>query len=164
MWETPETPFPATSAEGIERLQSRQKKLAVERAKLSKFFAGKLDHINMDRLDEAEEWRKIPILTKEQLRGLAPERFFDDFCIGERADVVEYWRSGGATGRPLFYPRSGEDMRFGLEAFRRLWLAVGVGADDLAHIAFPLGIHPVGSLYARTAEELGIGTVWCGAV
>ncbi len=123
MWETPETPFPATSAEGIERLQSRQKKLAVERAKLSKFFAGKLDHINMDRLDEAEEWRKIPILTKEQLRGLAPERFFDDFCIGARADVVEYWRSGRATGRPLFYPRSGEDMRFGLEAFRRLWLA-----------------------------------------
>ena len=163
MWETPETPFPAQSADDIERLQSRQKKLAVERAKASAFYAGKLDHINMDRLDEPDEWRKIPILTKEQLRGLAPDRFFDDFCIGNRADVVEYWRSGGATGRPLFYPRSREDMRFGLEAFRRLWLAAGVGAHDLAHVAFPLGIHPVGSLYARTAEELGIGTVWCGA-
>ncbi len=163
MWETPETPFPANSAEDIARLQSRQKRLAVERAKASRFFAGKLDHVNLDRLDEAEEWRKIPILTKDQLRGLAPDLFFGDFCIGERADVVEYWRSGGATGRPLFYPRSGEDMRFGLEAFRRLWLAANVGPDDLAHIAFPLGIHPVGSLYARTAEELGIGTVWCGA-
>ena len=99
MWETPETPFPANSAEDIERLQSRQKRLAVERAKSSKFFAGQLDHVNLDRLDDADEWRKIPILTKEQLRGLAPDRFFDDFCIGNRTDVVEYWRSGGATGR-----------------------------------------------------------------
>ena len=54
-------------------------------------------------------------------------------------------------------------MRFGREAFRRLWLTAGVGPTDLVQISFPLGIHPVGSLYARTAEELGIGTVWCGA-
>ena len=131
MWDTPETPFPAQTIEDIERIQSRQKKLAVERAKSSAFFAGKLDHIDVDRLDEADEWRKIPILTKEQLRTLAPDRFFEDFCIGAPADVGEYWRSGGATGRPLFYPRSGQDMRFGMEAFRRLWLAAGVGADDL---------------------------------
>ena len=163
MWDTPETPFPAKTIGDIESIQSRQKKLAVMRAKSSAFFAGKLDHIDVDRLDEADEWRKIPILTKEQLRTLAPDRFFEDFCIGAPADVVEYWRSGGATGRPLFYPRSGQDMRFGMEAFRRLWLAAGVGADDLAHIAFPLGIHPVGSIYARSAEDLGIGTLWCGA-
>ncbi|MDP6843792.1 MAG: AMP-binding protein [Rhodospirillales bacterium] len=163
MWETPETPFPAKSIEDIQRIQSERKRIAVERAKGSAFFAGKLDHIDPGRLDDPEEWRKIPILTKDQLRVLKPGRFFEDFCIGARTDVVEYWRSGGSTGQPLFYPRSHDDMRFGLESFRRLWLAAAVGPDDLAHISFPLGIHPVGSLFARTGEELGIGTVWCGA-
>ena len=42
-------------------------------------------------------------------------------------------------------------------AVRRLW------AGDTALISFPLGIHPVGHLYARTGEELGIGTIWAGA-
>ena len=163
MWETPETPFPLKSIEEIQRVQSDRKRLAVERAKGSAFFAGRLDHLNLNQLDDPNEWRKIPILTKDELRALPPGRFFEDFCIGAREDVVEYWRSGGATGRPLFYPRSHDDMRFGLEAFRRLWLTAGVGPTDLVQISFPLGIHPVGSLYARTAEELGIGTVWCGA-
>jgi len=163
MWKTPETIFPAESVSEIERIQSARKRIAVENAKSSAFFSGKLDHIDLERLDDPEEWQKIPILTKDQLREVSPEHFFDAFCIGDRTDAVEYWRSGGVTGRPLFYPRSAEDMRFGLEAFRRLWVTANIGPDDLAHISFPLGLHPVGSLYARSAEELGIGTVWCGA-
>ncbi len=89
MWDTPETPFPAKTIGDIESIQSRQKKLAVMRAKSSAFFAGKLDHIDVDRLDEADEWRKIPILTKEQLRTLAPDRFFADCGFGAPPDVVE---------------------------------------------------------------------------
>jgi phenylacetate-CoA ligase len=54
-------------------------------------------------------------------------------------------------------------MRFGLLSFRRAWALIGAGPDDCAHISFPLGIHPVGHLYARAAEDLGIGTVWCGS-
>jgi phenylacetate-CoA ligase len=77
--------------------------------------------------------------------------------------VVEYWRSGGATGRPLFYPRSAEDMVHGLRAFERAWALIGAVPDDCAHISFPLGVHPVAHLYARTAINHGIGTVWCGA-
>ena len=66
----------------------------MERAKSSAFFAGKLDHIDVDRLDEADEWRKIPILTKEQLRTLAPDRFFEDFCIGAPAATPPLSRAG----------------------------------------------------------------------
>jgi phenylacetate-CoA ligase len=108
-------------------------------------------------------WRRVPILTKDELRRLPPESFFDEFCIGPRRAIVEYWRSGGATGRPLFYPRSAEDLHYGIEGFRRLLLSAGLTADDVMHVSFPLGIHPVGHLYARAAEDLGIGTVWCGA-
>lgn len=158
-----ELPFPAKSPEDIETIKRTRRKVAVERARQSAFFKGRLDGINADRLDDPAEWGKVPLLTKDELRTIPPENFHDAFCIAPKTDVIEYWRSGGSTGAPLFYPRSAEDMRFGREGFRRLWLAAGCTADDLAHISFPLGIHPVGHLYARTAEDLGIGTVWCGA-
>jgi phenylacetate-CoA ligase len=108
-------------------------------------------------------WRRVPILTKDELRVIAPEDFHDTFCIGARRDIVEYWRSGGATGRPLFYPRSAEDLRYAIEGFRRHVVAPGLTSGDMMHVSFPLGIHPVGHLYARSAEGMGIGTVWCGA-
>jgi phenylacetate-CoA ligase len=108
-------------------------------------------------------WLKIPLLTKEELRAIPPERFHDEFCIQPRTKVVEYWRSGGATGRPLFYPRSAEDMVHGLLAFERAWALIGATADDCSHISVPLGVHPVAHLYARAAINLGVGTVWCGA-
>jgi len=108
-------------------------------------------------------WRRIPVLTKEDLRQIPPQRFHDEFCIQPRTRVVEYWRSGGATGRPLFYPRSAEDMQHNMLIFERAWALIGATAEDCAHISFPLGVHPVAHLYARAAINLGIGTVWCGA-
>ena len=122
-----------------------------------------MPQIDLERLDDPEVWRKIPILTKEDLRQIPPERFHDEFCIQPRTGVVEYWRSGGATGRPLFYPRSAEDMRHNMLIFERAWALIGATAEDCAHISFPLGVHPVAHLYARAAINLGIGTVWCGA-
>ena len=158
-----EQPFPPRSRDDIAALQSVRKKIAFQRALQSRFFKDRLKGIEVDRLDEPDEWRRIPILTKDELRDIPADRFLEDFCIAAQGDIVEYWRSGGATGRPLFYPRSGEDLAYAMEGFRRLWRAAGCTRDDIAHISFPMGIHPVGHLYARTAEELGIGTVWCGA-
>jgi len=54
-------------------------------------------------------------------------------------------------------------MEHGLRAFERAWALIGATARDCAHISFPLGVHPVAHLYARTAINHGIGTVWCGA-
>lgn len=158
-----DAPYPAGSQDHIRAIHRARLPIAVERARQSAFFKGKLDHIDMARLDDPDEWRKIPIMTKEQLRELPAESFYEDFCIGPRADVVEYWRSGGATGRPLFYPRSAMDLYYCMESFRRLWRAVDGGPDDIAHISFPMGIHPAGHLYARAAEEMGIATLWCGS-
>ncbi len=151
------------SADTITRIQSLRKRIAVERALKSAFWKRRMPRLDLDRLDEPEVWRRIPVLTKEALRELPPERFHEEFCIAPRTHAVEYWRSGGATGRPLFYPRSAEDMEWNLIAFERAWAMVGATADDCAHISFPLGVHPVAHLYARAAINLGIGTVWCGA-
>jgi len=151
------------STTDIERIQNERKRVAVERAMRSPFLRKRMPKVDLERLDDPEVWRKIPVLTKEDLRQISPERFHEEFCIQPRTRVVEYWRSGGATGRPLFYPRSAEDMRHNMLIFERAWALIGATADDCAHISFPLGVHPVAHLYARAAINLGIGTVWCGA-
>jgi phenylacetate-CoA ligase len=154
--------WPASRTD-IERIHLERKRLAVERALQSRFWKKRMPALRLDRLDDPEEWRRIPVLTKEDLRRIPPERFHDEFCIQPRTRVVEYWRSGGATGRPLFYPRTAEDMQHNLLLFERAWALIGATADDCAHVSFPLGVHPVAHLYARAAINLGIGTVWCGA-
>jgi phenylacetate-CoA ligase len=147
----------------VERIQSERKRRAVELARRAPFFRERLGGIDIDRLDEPEMWAKIPLLTKDALRQIPAERFHDEFCVAPRAEVVEYWRSGGVTGRPLLYPRSAADMEYSIRCFRRAFAVIGATADDLVHVSFPLGIHPVAHLYARAAEDLGIGTIWCGS-
>ncbi|MGB0631172.1 MAG: phenylacetate--CoA ligase family protein [Alphaproteobacteria bacterium] len=163
MWDTPELPFPVASRDRIAEIQKEGRRRAVEHAKQSRFFAGKLDHIDVRNAHEPEEWAKIPLLTKDELRSIPPEDFHDFFCIGPRTDIAEFWRSGGSTGQPLFYPRSHNDLRLAREGFRRAWEAAGVKKGDLAHVSFPLGIHPVGQVYCRTAQQMGVGVNWCGA-
>lgn len=163
MWDTPELPFPVQSRERIAEIQKEGRQRAVERAKESQFFAGKLDHINLGHVHEPEEWAKVPLLTKDELRAIPAEDFHDVFCIRPRTDIIEFWRSGGSTGTPLFYPRTMNDLRLAREGFRRAWEAAGVTKYDLAHVSFPLGIHPVGQVYCRTAQQMGVGVNWCGA-
>ena len=146
------------SRQDLQRIQSERRRVALERALQSPFLKRRIPKGRAEDI-----WHKIPLLTKEELRAIPPERFHDEFCIQPRTKMVEYWRSGGATGRPLFYPRSAEDMEHGLRAFERAWALIGATSDDCAHISFPLGVHPVAHLYARAAINHGIGTVWCGA-
>jgi len=154
--------WPTSRAE-TDRIQSERKRRAVALARQAPFFRDRLAGIDVERLDDPAVWAKIPVLTKDDLRQIPPERFHDEFCAAPRRDVVEYWRSGGVTGQPLFYPRSALDMEYSIRCFRRALATIGATPDDLVHVSFPLGIHPVAHLYARAAEDLGIGTIWCGS-
>ena len=154
--------WPATR-EDLTATQRTRKRRAVENALRAPFFHDRLKGIDLDRLDDPAVWAKIPLLTKDQLRQIPSGQFHDQFCAAPRRDVVEYWRSGGVTGKPLFYPRSAEDMDWSILCFRRALAVIGATPDDMVHVSFPLGIHPVAHLYARAGEDLGIGTIWCGS-
>jgi hypothetical protein len=43
---------------------------------------------------------------------MSDAEFYRDFCLPPTEDdgIAQYWRSGGTTGRPLFYPRSRRDI------------------------------------------------------
>ena len=147
----------------IAAIQKSRKRHAVEQARRAPFYAGKLDHIDLNRLDDADEWRKIPILTKDMLRELSNDHFYDNFCITPDDGIAEFWRSGGATGTPLFYPRSYEDIRHAMIGFARIYQCAGCQSGGHAHVSFPLGIHPVGQMLARSATDVGIAVNWAGS-
>jgi phenylacetate-CoA ligase len=154
--------LPKSRAE-IRRIQTERKRFAVEQARRAPFWRSKLEHINLDRLDDPEEWRRIPILDKDMLRSLSDQQFYNDFCVQPAEGIQEFWRSGGVTGQPLFYPRSFRDMEYGLEAFARTYDCAGAERGDRAHISFPMGIHPVGQVFARCAASRGITVNWAGS-
>ena len=151
------------SREEIRAIQSERKRLAFERAKRAKWYQGKLDGIDPDRLDDPGEWQKIPIIDKDILRQWDHAEFMRQICIAKPGEISEYWRSGGTTGTPVFYPRTFEDVTYGLLSWGRSFPALGIGAGDLCHISFPIGIHPAGQIWARSAHDFGVGMNWVGA-
>lgn len=150
------------SVGSLQNVQTIRRINAVIQAQRAPFYAGKLDHIDIDKVTEPDEWAKIPILDKEQLRAMDAETFYNDFCLAPRKDIVEYWRSGGSTGRPLFYPRTQRDLQYALVGFKRALTLAGFTASDIAHMSMPLGIHPAGHLMARAGSDIDIGMVWAG--
>ena len=155
--------LPKSRAE-IARLQSKRKRAAVERAMRSPFWKKRLPkNIALKKLDDPAEWRKIPILDKDTLRALSDSQFYSEFCHAKHDGVAEFWRSGGVTGQPLFYPRTFKDIEVGLESFARTFDCAGAARGARAHISFPLGIHPVGQIYARCASSRGITVNWAGS-
>ena len=151
------------SREEIRRIQSERKRIAFGRAKTARWYKGKLDNINPDNLDDPEVWGQIPIVTKDVLRQFDHDAFLEKFNVAQPNDIAEYWRSGGTTGKPVFYPRTFDDVKYGLESWARTYPFINILPGDLCHISFPIGIHPAGQIWARSAHQKGIGMNWVGA-
>lgn len=162
--ERPGEMLPCDAAQ-IAAIQAARKQNAVRQALRAPFFRGRLDHIDLDRLSDPAEWNKIPLLDKDMLRRLSDQEFYRDFCLPPQGGdhIAQYWRSGGTTGRPLFYPRSRADIEVAMHGFARVYACAGAAPEQRVHCAFPLGIHPVGQMMARAAEEAGLGALMAGA-
>ena len=155
-------PLPKSRDE-IARIQRLRKRHAFALAKTVPWYRGKLDHIDADKLEDKDAWERIPILDKDTLRTLSHAEFLDAFCVVPTADIAEYWRSGGSTGQPVFYPRTRDDLRYAELSWGRSFPCIGIGPGDLCHISFPLGVHPAGQVWARSARLFDVGMVWVGA-
>ena len=156
--------LPATQA-AIARIQSERKRWAVEQALRSPFHGKRLAGIALDRLDDDAVWQRIPILDKDELRALPDERFYAEFChpSADGDGISEFWRSGGTTGRPLFYPRSRSDLTVAMLTTSRVFACAGAKPGMRVHASFPLGIHPAGQLLARGAQRFDLSMLWAGA-
>ena len=63
----------------------------------------------------------------------------------------------------MFYPRTQDDIRYAELSWGRSFPCMGIGPGDLCHIAFPIGVHPAGQVWARSAQMFGVGMIWVGA-
>ncbi len=54
-------------------------------------------------------------------------------------------------------------MKYGRLSFARTYDCAGAVRGDRAHVSFPMGIHPVGQVFARCAESRGITVNWAGS-
>jgi len=149
-------PLPKSRDE-IEAIQRERMPIIVEQAKQAPFHKERFANIDPSKCADPDYWRTIPILDKEELRVLSSEAFMTTFNMAPRDQIMEFWRSGGSTGKPLFYPRTFEDMKYMYLGFTRGIECMGLTAGDTAHISFPLGIHPVGHMYARVCQHIGVG-------
>lgn len=138
---------------------------AVSRAWQSSFMAAKLRSAGLDTGETVglAQWYQIPLLTKDELRMMSVDEFYHDFVIAPPEDIVDYWRSGGVTGKPLFYPRTREDVLVGVETFRRLLEMAGLGPGNKVAMSFPLGVHPVGRMMLLALQAQGVATLGTGA-
>jgi phenylacetate-CoA ligase len=155
-------PIPTSRSE-IVALQRQRKVAAVKNALRAPFHQKRLKGIDPDCVADAARWREIPLMLKEELRRLSPEQYFSDFCLAKPHEIAEYWRSGGVTGEPFFYPRTFADLPYCMLGFDRTFQCVGFEAGDTCHMSLPLGIHPAGQMWARSGQGLGIGMLWAGA-
>jgi phenylacetate-CoA ligase len=97
------------------------------------------------------------------LRKIGDREFYEHFCVAPDDGIAEYWRSGGSTGAPLFYPRSYRDIDAAMIGFARVYDCTTCRRGGSAHVSFPLGIHPVGQMLARAAGTRGIAVNWAGS-
>lgn len=138
---------------------------ALVKAWRAPFFARKLRAAGFHQEDDISEfeWDRLPLTTKDELRLLSPAEFCRDVVIAPRTEIADYWRSGGVTGKPLFYPRTWEDEACGVETFRRVLDMAGVGPGDLVANSYPLGIHPLGRIMLLAMQAQGCTTLGTGA-
>ena len=146
-------PLPQSRDE-IAALQHKRRIAAVENALRAPFHQKRLKGIDPQQATDPQRWREIPLLLKEDLRALSPEQYLSDFCLAKPHEIAEYWRSGGVTGEPFFYPRTYADLPYCMLGFDRTFQCVGFVSGDTCHMSLPLGIHPAGQMWARSGQRL----------
>lgn len=158
-------PLPKSPAE-VDNARRARVVPALANAWRSPFFRDRLRQAGIDgaELPSAHAWLSIPPTTKEEIRTLSTEDFFRQLVVAPPSDIGMYWRSGGATGRPMFYPRARADLPACVDSVARALDLAGLDQGHLVHNSFPyMGLHPIGHLFGHAFCNLGCGNIFAGA-
>src|SRR5262245_35865388 len=106
-----------------------------------------------------DDLRRLPFLTKEQLRDAYP---FGMACHG-REPVCRVHMSSGTTGAPIVNPYTAADVEQWREVMARSLAAAGVTPDDVILITASFGLFTGGFGFQFGAEALGTMVIPVGA-
>ncbi len=108
-------------------------------------------------LARLEDWRRLPLLTKEELRDAYP------FGLAAGGGYRRVHMSSGTTGNPILNPYTEADVAQWGEVMARCYAAAGVTPDDVIQITPSFGLFTGGFGFHYGAERLGAMVIPVGA-
>ena len=143
----------------LERLVHKRMRATLGRVLAEPAWARRLRGLQPEDVVRLDDWRKLPFLTKEELRDAYP---YGLACARE-AGYVRVQMSSGTTGSPILNPYTASDVAQWGEVMARCYVAAGVGRDDVIQITPSFGLFTGGFGFHYGAEQLGAMVIPTGA-
>jgi phenylacetate-CoA ligase len=149
----------AIDREALTRLQLERMRLTLARALTNPAWARRLGDARPEDLKHVDDWRRLPFLTKDELRDAYPFRLACGGADGYRRVHM----SSGTTGNPILNPYTQADVAQWGEVMARCYVAAGVTRADVVQITPSFGLFTGGFGFHYGAERLGAMVVPVGA-
>ena len=152
----------------LEKLQAE--KLAAQVARViakSPFYRAKYAAAGFSaspRIAAPEDVRKLPILSKSELReAQAAKPYFGDIATVPASDFIETLSTTGTTGRPFHCVWTKNDLAYTHAVMRRTVWTMGIRPGDIVQIGFAYGLFVAGVNVHLACQQLGCLVVPIGA-
>jgi phenylacetate-coenzyme A ligase PaaK-like adenylate-forming protein len=143
----------------LERLVVERMRATLSRVLAEPAWARRLPGVRAEDITRAEDWRKLPFLTKEELRDAYPYGLACARASGYRRIQM----SSGTTGNPILNPYTAADVAQWGEVMARCYVAAGVGRGDVIQITASFGLFTGGFGFHYGAEHIGAMVIPTGA-
>lgn len=148
-------PRPQLDALQIERLRATVRRICENNPRYAARFGG----LGPDDVRSADDIRRFPFITKEELRLGYP---FGLACAPQ-TDFVRMHMSSGTTGTPIICPHTGNDVKQWGEVMGRCLTAAGLTGADVLQITPSFGLFNGGFGFHYGATAIGAMIIPIGA-
>ena len=152
-------PAEGLSRDEIRALQTVRLAASIERAKASPFYAERLKGIDPAGIRCPEDVRRLPLTSKDDLRGAYPDRMV---CV-PREKLVRLHASSGTTGSPVVIFHTQNDLNSWADLMARCMHMVGARPGDPLQNMSGYGLFTGGLGIHNGAERAGCLTIPAGA-
>jgi phenylacetate-coenzyme A ligase PaaK-like adenylate-forming protein len=145
--------------DALARLQLERMRLTLARVLKNPAWARRLGDSRPEDLAGVDDWGRLPLLTKAELRDAYP---FGLACGGAEG-YRRVHMSSGTTGNPILNPYTAADVAQWGEVMARCYVVAGVTSRDVVQITPSFGLFTGGFGFHYGAERLGAMIVPIGA-
>ena len=149
----------AIDRDALATLQLARLRATLARVGENPAWRQRLGDARPEDLRHVEDWRRLPLLTKAELRDAYPY----GLACGGAEGYRRVHMSSGTTGNPILNPYTAADVEQWGEVMARCYVAAGVTRDDVIQITPSFGLFTGGFGFHYGAERLGAMVVPVGA-
>jgi phenylacetate-CoA ligase len=143
----------------LARLTLERMRATLARVGANAAWGRRLGAVGSDELKTLDDWRRLPFLTKDDLRDAYPLTL----ACGSAEGYQRVHMSSGTTGHPILNPYTPHDVQQWGEVMARCLTAAGVTREDVIQITPSFGLFTGGFGFHYGAERLGAMIVPVGA-